>query len=178
MGKRKNPTNSAPKKNARVRSKPDPKPRLLAALAETGNITRACELAGVDRRTFYDWRDADPAFRQAVRDAFEAATDALEAEARRRAFDGLLQKKFTKGGEPVIDPATDEQYFEREYSDTLLIFLLKAHRPHKFRERFEVKHKGKLRHQHAAEALTDDQLAAIIAAGGGAGAEPPPPGPP
>lgn len=38
---------------------------------------------------------------------------------------GLTRKKFTGAGEPVINPDTGEQYAELEYSDTLLIFLLK-----------------------------------------------------
>jgi hypothetical protein len=149
-------TNRAPKK----RTKPDWAPAFLAALSETGNITAACLEAGIGRQTFYDRRDGGKAFALAVRDALDTGTDALELEARRRAVDGLARKKFD-GGDPVIDPATGEQYVEREYSDTLLIFLLKAHRPEKYRERHEVKHTGQLRVTASAEELSDDELATI-----------------
>jgi hypothetical protein len=55
--------------------------------------------------------------------------DTLEAEADRRAAEGTLRPVFYKG----------EQCGEiREYSDTLLIFRLKALRPEKYRERSNV----------------------------------------
>lgn len=168
------PTKPAPKKGAR--SKPDWAPALLAALAASGNITAACAEAGVNRDTFYERRKRDPEFRRAVRASFGVATDALEAEARRRALEGCERPVFHAG---------EEVGRIREYSDTLMIFLLKAHRPRKFRERFEHQHKGQVRHEHALEALTDDQLAAIAAGhgqpaeptAGGGGAALPPAGP-
>ena len=106
-------TKRAPKK----RTKPDWSPAFLAALAQSGNITEACKLTKVGRTTFYERRNSDPAFQSALKDAFAVATDALEAEARRRAMAG---------------------------DSILLMFLLKAHRPKKFRERHEVKHKGRI----------------------------------
>jgi hypothetical protein len=42
-------------------------------------------------------------------------------------------------------------------SDTLAIFLLKAHRPEKYRERYDVKHSGALTLDKARE-MTDDEL--------------------
>jgi hypothetical protein len=96
----------------------------------------------VPRQTFYDRRDSDPAFALAVRLALADGCDLMEGEARRRAVEGLVRKKFTKGGDPIMDPATGEQYVEREYSDTLLIFLLKAHAPEKFRDNVKHEHTG------------------------------------
>ena len=125
---------------ARTRSTPkkDWKPAFLKEVARTGNILLTCELVGIGRRTFYTHRDSDQEFASAASEALEIATERLEEEARRRAFDGLVRKKFDKGGKPILDPETGEQYVEREYSDTLLIFLLKAHNPKKYRE--AVKH--------------------------------------
>lgn len=125
---RKKTTKATPK-----RSKPDWAPAFLAALADTGNISAAATLAGINRTTFYRRRDDDEAFAKAVSDALETACDSLELEARRRALAGVPRKKFDKGL-PIIDPDTGEQYVEREYSDTLMIFLLKGHRPEKYRE--------------------------------------------
>jgi len=103
-----------------------PKKRaLLAAFAETGNITRSAELAGIDRRTHYDWLAADPAYERAFLDAREQAADRLEEEARRRAVEGTVKPVFYKGREVGGI---------REYSDTLLIFLLKGVRPEKYAE--------------------------------------------
>lgn len=169
-------TKRAPKKKtARKRSAPDWSERFCARLAECGNVSAACLAAAVGRSTVYQRRDTEPAFASAMREALEVSTDALELEARRRAHDGLPRLKFhcglpimvpvlgpdglplVKDGQPVLVP-----YVEHEYSDTLLIFLLKAHRPKKYRERHEVKHKGTLRLRHTAEDLSDDELANIV----------------
>ena len=61
------------------------------------------------------------------------ATEVLEAEARRRAVTGVRRLKFDKG-QAIIDPETGEPYVELDYSDVLLIFLLKARAPEKYRE--------------------------------------------
>lgn len=54
----------------------------------------------------------------------------LEAEAIRRAQDGVVRMKFnSKTGLPFIDPRTGEPYMEHEYSDTLMAILLKRHFP-------------------------------------------------
>lgn len=133
--------------------------RCIAALAKYGNISKACDTVGIGRTAFYARRNEDKAFADRASDALETATDALELEARRRAHDGLERKKFDKG-EPLIDPVTGQQYIEREYSDTLLIFLLKAHRPDKFRERFSHEHTGKDGKPIATVAYTVEDLAA------------------
>lgn len=105
---------------------------LLDALAETANVTWACQATGVPRRTAYDWRDADPAFAKGWEEAVELGTDALEDEAIRRAHQGV-DKPVYQGGRKVGTV--------REYSDTLLIFMLKARRPEKFKERAQIDHK-------------------------------------
>ena len=126
-------TKAAPKKLRKTGN--DWRPKLLKALAETGNITDACRRAGITRDTFYRHRHEDPAFAAAAADALEVAVDNLELEARRRAEKGCEKPVFYKGRE--IARIT-------EYSDTLLIFLLKAHRPEKYRERYDVSHGGEL----------------------------------
>lgn len=60
-----------------------------------------------------------------------AATN-LEDEALRRAKDGLRRLKFGKDGLPLNDPETNKPYTEYEYSDTLLMFLLKGLLPEKY----------------------------------------------
>lgn len=129
---------------ARRRSKPTPKKlrEFLELLAGNGNVTVSAEACNLNRRELYRRRDEDEEFAAAWDAAMEEATDHLEAEARRRAVEGLVQKKFDKDGCPVIDPETGQQYFERAYSDTLLIFLLKGARPEKFRDRQQLEHTG------------------------------------
>ena len=83
----------------------------LATLLETCNIAESCRRANVARKTAVAWRDVDAAFAEAWDEALEAGLDDLEQTARKRAHGG---------------------------SDLLLMFLLKAHRPDRYRE--SVKH--------------------------------------
>lgn len=110
----------------------------LKAFSRTGIVTDAAKAAKIDRDSVYNLARRSPDFRQAMEDAREQAADMLEKEAYRRAKTGLVRKKFTGKGEAVIDPGTNEQYVEREYSDTLLIFLLKGMRPEKFRDNYQA----------------------------------------
>lgn len=109
------------------------KGRFLRLLAETGNVTLAAEAAGVARQTPYKWRDKDSKFAEAWAAAEEEAADRLEAEARRRAVEGV-EKPVYQGGHMVGTI--------REYSDTLLIFLLKGARPEKYKDRQAHEHSG------------------------------------
>ena len=69
-----------------------PKKRaFLAALVESGgNVTRACQLATIDRSTPYtrQWQE-DAGFQAALETAKRMAGDALEVEAIRRAYEGV-----------------------------------------------------------------------------------------
>lgn len=102
----------------------------LVAFNEFGMVTTACRHAKIGRTTFYDALKTDPAFAEEFRFIEEEVTEQLEAEAFRRAHDGVT--KPTKFGDV------------KEYSDTLLIFLLKARRPEKYRERLDVRHSGRV----------------------------------
>ena len=64
----------------------------LNAFCLTGNITTAAEAAKIHRSTVYVWQEHDEAFAQAFRVADEMATDALEAEAWRRAVEGVVKE--------------------------------------------------------------------------------------
>lgn len=106
-----------PKKRAqKVREHPPEGWRnvFLEALANTGNVRASCRRAEVSHPTVYDLYESDPLFKAQWSEALELATDLLEYEARKRAM-GTKTKDETK-----------------HTSDTLMIFLLKAHRPEKF----------------------------------------------
>ena len=98
-----------------------------------GNIAKTCRAINLNRSTVYEWQKTDDEFSFDFQRAEIEATETLEAEAHRRAVEGLRRLKFDKG-QAVLDPATNEPYTELEYSDTLLIFLLKARNPGKYRE--------------------------------------------
>ncbi len=125
-------------RHAEAIARADAQDRFLEAYAKLGNITAAAYEAAVGRRTHYDWLEADAGYAARFGQAEEAATDALEAEARRRATAGSLRYKFDKAGNPLRHPVTGEPYYELEFSDTLLIFLLKGARPEKHKERQEI----------------------------------------
>ena len=104
-----------------------PKKRaFIAAYAETGTVTRAAEIAGIQRTTHYEWIKNDPLYAKACDAAYEQAGERLEQEARRRAVEGVKKPVFYQGKECGV---------VNEYSDTLLIFLLKGAKPEKYKER-------------------------------------------
>jgi hypothetical protein len=109
---------------------PKLKKKFLKEFARLGNISQACRNIGIQRRPrVYDWRDTDPEFFAALEDAKEEACDNMEMEAWRRAIEGTVKPVFYLG----------EKVGEiREYSDTLLIFLLKGALPKKYRDNATV----------------------------------------
>lgn len=105
----------------------------LAAYAETCSILRAASAAQIDRGSHYRWMRDSEEYREAFLEAKNQAMDALEDEAVRRAKEGVERATTVAGEREVIT----------EYSDTLLIFLLKGGRPEKYRERGSVELTGK-----------------------------------
>ena len=97
----------------------------LEALREGCSVYVAAQAAGVARSCVYRWREANPEFAKQWDDAVEAGTDLLEQEAKRRAHKGVLKPVYYRG--EVVGQI-------REYSDTLLIFLLKGKRPKQYRD--------------------------------------------
>ena len=106
----------------------------LSTLSETGNVSEASRVSGFSRRDAYRYRDEMPNFAAAWDDAVETAVDYLEAEARRRAKEGVERYVIGKG-EVVTDPETGGPLKMREHSDALMGLLLRAHRPDKYREK-------------------------------------------
>lgn len=82
---------------------------VLDALAAGDTVQAACDAVGIGKRSFYDWRHADPDFDAAVETALDQGAEPLLDEARRRALDG---------------------------SDVLLMFLIKGRRP-RYRESYK-----------------------------------------
>lgn len=133
----------------------------LVALALTGNVSAACRAVNVSRFTAYLARKTDSAFADEWAEAIEDATDALEEEARKRAMGEGVSYKFDKKGQPLRHPITGEPYAERCVSDALLILLLKAHRPEKYKDRSEVTATVTPRTEYDLGKLTNDELQAL-----------------
>lgn len=109
-------------------------------LRKRGNVSEAAAASGIGRRTAYELRDRDPDFAAAWEDAINAAVDAMEGEAWRRAVEGVDEPVFGR----VAKDEDGQIGVIRKYSDSLMQTLLKAHRPEKYRERAEVQHSGRI----------------------------------
>jgi hypothetical protein len=105
--------------------------RFINILSQSCNVTLACKGAAIDRTTAYAHRKEMPDFANAWEEAIEQAVDILEAEAWQRA---------------------------RKQSDVLMIFLLKAHKPEKYREKVNLHHSGKI----DVTRLSDEELQRIV----------------
>jgi hypothetical protein len=105
------------------------KKRFLAAFALNGNIYAACQASDVGRSTVYRWQEEDDQFVHEFRQAEIESSEILELAAIRRARDGVLKETPIMHNGQIVDTVV-----ETKYSDTLLIFLLKARFPEKYRE--------------------------------------------
>lgn len=128
----------------------------LAELAERGNVSAAAAAGGLSRVTFYEWRAADPSFAAAWDEALETAIDAMELEARRRAVDGVEKPLIGRIGKDQDGIIT----IIREYSDSLMTLLLKAHRPEKFADLTRSVQMNVTPEQ--IEQMSDDELERLI----------------
>jgi hypothetical protein len=104
---------------------PTDRERFLEAVSSGSTITDAARRTGHHRQRFYELRGNDEEFDAQLTDALEAGTDALEAEAIRRAKDGWDEAVFGKGP----DGHVVQVGVIRKYSDHLLIKLLAGRRP-------------------------------------------------
>lgn len=100
----------------------------LTQLEATGNITLSCKKSKVPRRTIYDWLEKDEKFKELYDKSVLIGIELLEDEAQRRAYHGTTKPVY-QGGKKVGQV--------QEYSDTLLIFLLKGKKPEVYKDRTE-----------------------------------------
>jgi hypothetical protein len=136
--------------------------RFLKALAETGIVSAAVEIAGTSRTRVYDLRKRDAGFAAGWEEAEERAADALETEAWRRAVVGV-QEPLVSGGKVMRDDE-GQPLAIRRYSDTLMLALLKARRPERFKDRAVVEHDIT---DNLADRLEAARQRALVAPAGG-----------
>lgn len=141
------------------------KMRFLELYMQTAHISKTCDILGIAPRNIYRWKLDDPEFDENMRMAEQVAVMVLEDEATRRAVYGT-DKAIYQGGKFMG--------WQREYSDALLITLLKAKAPHKYKERFSGELTGadgkplvpeqKIIHVHSNIPLAQTEDAIIIEA--------------
>lgn len=95
---------------------PQKRGKFLAALRRHGNATLAAKSIGIGHRTVYEWRADELEFKAEWEDALIEYSTILEAEADRRAVEGLTNPVYYKGA--IVGHI-------QEYSDILLMFRLK-----------------------------------------------------
>ncbi len=102
----------------------------LKVLAKTGMVVESARAAGyADSRPVNQYRKLDPEFAAAWDEAEAAGIDRWEAEATRRAFQGVEKGIYFRGEK--VDS-------ELQYSDGLAQFMLKSKRPEIYGERKQV----------------------------------------
>lgn len=101
----------------------------FAAYSRTGNISQSCELSGLSVGTLLQWRKKDPSINERMSEAFEEFLDYAEGKIWNRAIEGWNEPVY-QNGEMVGE--------KRRYSDTLAIFMMKGHRPTKYRDNVSV----------------------------------------
>ena len=101
----------------------------LEHYATSANITASCKVSGLNRGTVFYLREHDEAFQEAFQKAHDTSVDALVAEVRRRALDGVKEPTGWYKGKPG-------GYIQR-YSDNLLMFAVKQADP-SYRDKWEV----------------------------------------
>lgn len=104
---------------------PEKEAKFLYGLRKGNTVSSAAAIAGFARQTVYDHRERDKTLAVRWVEAEAEGTEVLEQEAFRRAVQGTDHPVTYEG-------AITATY--KEYSDTLLIFLLKARRPEVYRE--------------------------------------------
>lgn len=92
----------------------------IEMLGQVGVPNRACELADISRATVFKHKKNDESFAARWEDARVQAVEVLEAEARRRAYDGIDKPYMYKGKVVMV---------LKERSDRMLEFLLMGWAP-------------------------------------------------
>lgn len=142
-----NPTQpSPPEKKIYVR--PGPKPRqdwqenFLEAFALHGIKTRACKQADVTRKTVDAERRRSETFAVLYDHAYEEAADNLETFAHKWATTGLEERNEELSYDDKGKVIARKVRVTANVSPTLLIFMLKAMRPKKYRDNVRIEQTG------------------------------------
>jgi hypothetical protein len=101
----------------------------LRALPKVFTASLALKAAGASMADLYQWREHDTEFSVQEAHVRELIVDQLESEAVRRAYKGVRK--------PVYQGGLLAGHVQ-EYSDALLIFLLKGLKPERYRDQSTV----------------------------------------
>ena len=115
----------------------------LDTLQATGNVSAAARAAGIDTSTAQRHRGADEVFAGEWDDALEDYYNDFEGAAAARAMFGVRKPRTLKDGTfvrwPDGHPQAGEIVYDVTFSDSLVPFIAKAHRPERHRDRSEAR---------------------------------------
>lgn len=97
----------------------------MSSFRKYANVSAACDLAGIDLSTPYDWKKRYPAFAKKFEEAETRSNDSIDMEIYRRAIEGWEEPMVSAG--QLVCTVT-------KYSDSMLTLLAKS-RMKKYREK-------------------------------------------
>lgn len=109
--------------------------RFIRVLALTGVVARAAKAAKVHRTSMYRMRDSDPDFAELWYDCQTYRDEAMEDEAFRRAVYGVTEAVYHQGR--IVG-------YRQVKSDTLLLKMLEAAKPEKYRQNHKIEIDGQV----------------------------------
>lgn len=101
--------------------------KFIEILADTGSVREAAKLVHMSQQSCYRLRRSPGA------EAFARAWDAAIEEASKRLIDVAFERAVMGVADPVFDKDGACIAVRRRYNDRLLMFLLRAHRPERYR---------------------------------------------
>ena len=101
-----------------------------------GNVSKAAEIIGINRRTHYEWLELDAEYAAQFKDAEAQYCDLIRETVRERAIFGTQHEIWFKG--TMVG-------YRTEHSDRLLELLAKAKCP-EYRDKQEIQISGEVKH--------------------------------
>lgn len=126
---RKQPKKKQPKKNPDKRTTQQRMKAMIACYAETCNLVKAAQKAGISRAVHYLWLKKAPRYRAAFSETKQSAVDYLKSVAVERATVGWLEPIHYQGS--ICGHV-------RRYDGGTLQFLLRGMAPEEFGNRTEI----------------------------------------
>jgi hypothetical protein len=106
----------------------------LEVYRATASVSRAARAAKIRRESHYKLLERSPSYRKIFAAAGIEAAQILEDEAVRRAVEGVKRPVLYHG---ELVKVHGKRLIEFEYSDSLLLALLRAKKPHEYKDRVE-----------------------------------------
>lgn len=136
----------------------------LGAYARCGKVYKAAEAAGINRDMHGRWMREDDTYPARFKEAREEWIERVEEDARVWACEGVEEQHYENGELVKV---------VKKRNPTLLLAILNAELPEKYRGRQSIEHSGPAGGpiQVGVESMTDEQLERIAAGGGEGTAE-------